>query len=115
MDQIVTTIYLSTMTWKCNALWACLISAICLDIAVALFAPQRLSSFGPSVQRRLGCDKSSSATISRCGHLDYDTRMRSRSSLTMTLGDPYTAVMIVPTGIGASIGGYAGDALPSAR
>eukprot|EP00741_Cyanophora_paradoxa_P024035 tig00021721_g23210.t1 len=28
---------------------------------------------------------------------------------------PYTAVMIVPTGIGASIGGYAGDALPAAR
>ena len=27
----------------------------------------------------------------------------------------YTAVMIVPTGIGAAIGGYAGDALPSAR
>ena len=31
------------------------------------------------------------------------------------VGDPYTAIMIVPTGIGASIGGYAGDALPSAR
>ena len=30
--------------------------------------------------------------------------------------DPgYTAVMIVPTGIGAAIGGFAGDALPSAR
>jgi hypothetical protein len=28
---------------------------------------------------------------------------------------PYTAVMIVPTGIGASIGGFAGDALPAAR
>jgi hypothetical protein len=28
---------------------------------------------------------------------------------------PYTAVLIVPTGIGASIGGYAGDALPVAR
>ena len=28
---------------------------------------------------------------------------------------PYTAVMIVPTGVGASIGGYAGDALPAAR
>jgi hypothetical protein len=27
----------------------------------------------------------------------------------------YTTVMIVPTGAGASIGGYAGDALPSAR
>ncbi|MEQ8959906.1 MAG: DUF3326 domain-containing protein [Coleofasciculus sp. C2-GNP5-27] len=28
---------------------------------------------------------------------------------------PYTVVLIVPTGIGASIGGYAGDALPVAR
>ncbi|KAD7116626.1 hypothetical protein E3N88_03894 [Mikania micrantha] len=28
---------------------------------------------------------------------------------------PYTSVLIVPTGIGASIGGYAGDALPVAR
>ena len=27
----------------------------------------------------------------------------------------YTSLMIVPTGIGASIGGYAGDALPSCR
>jgi hypothetical protein len=28
---------------------------------------------------------------------------------------PYTVILIVPTGIGASIGGYAGDALPVAR
>ena len=28
---------------------------------------------------------------------------------------PYTVVLIVPTGIGASIGGYAGDAMPVAR
>lgn len=28
---------------------------------------------------------------------------------------PYTVLLIVPTGIGASIGGYAGDALPIAR
>ncbi|MEW6498624.1 MAG: DUF3326 domain-containing protein, partial [Cyanobacteriota bacterium] len=27
----------------------------------------------------------------------------------------YTVVLIVPTGVGASIGGYAGDALPVAR
>ena len=38
-----------------------------------------------------------------------------RMSMSMSKPDPYTAVMIVPTGIGASIGGYAGDALPSAR
>lgn len=29
--------------------------------------------------------------------------------------NPYTVVLIVPTGVGASIGGYAGDALPVAR
>ena len=28
---------------------------------------------------------------------------------------PYTAVLIIPTGIGAAVGGYAGDALPVAR
>ncbi|XP_020599511.1 uncharacterized protein LOC110038925 isoform X2 [Phalaenopsis equestris] len=28
---------------------------------------------------------------------------------------PYTTVMVVPTGVGATIGGYAGDALPVAR
>lgn len=28
---------------------------------------------------------------------------------------PYTAVLIVPTGVGAAIGGYAGDALPVAK
>ena len=29
--------------------------------------------------------------------------------------NPYTVVLIIPTGIGAAIGGYAGDALPVAR
>ena len=29
--------------------------------------------------------------------------------------DEFNVVFIVPTGIGASIGGYAGDALPAAR
>ena len=28
---------------------------------------------------------------------------------------PYTAVLIIPTGIGAAIGGYAGDGIPVAR
>jgi hypothetical protein len=28
---------------------------------------------------------------------------------------PYTAVLVVPTGVGAAVGGYAGDALPVAR
>ena len=47
----------------------------------------------------------------------YRTKLQRSRTLSMIgiVGDPYTAVMIVPTGIGASIGGYAGDALPSAR
>ena len=28
---------------------------------------------------------------------------------------PYTAILIIPTGVGAAIGGYAGDALPVAK
>ena len=36
-------------------------------------------------------------------------------SLARGSGQPYTAMVIVPTGIGAAIGGYAGDALPVAR
>lgn len=32
-----------------------------------------------------------------------------------TEGDVYTTVMVVPTGVGSTIGGYAGDALPAAR
>lgn len=31
------------------------------------------------------------------------------------MNQPYTVVLIVPTGVGAAIGGYAGDALPVAR
>jgi Protein of unknown function (DUF3326) len=37
------------------------------------------------------------------------------SSLSQRDDPGYTAIMIVPTGIGASIGGYAGDALPAAK
>lgn len=33
----------------------------------------------------------------------------------MTNNKPYSTVLIIPTGIGADIGGYAGDALPIAR
>ena len=42
-------------------------------------------------------------------------RAHSATSADAVNGPGYTAVMIVPTGIGASIGGYAGDALPAAR
>ena len=38
-----------------------------------------------------------------------------RDDATTSTSSDYTAVMIVPTGIGAAIGGYAGDALPAAR
>jgi hypothetical protein len=31
------------------------------------------------------------------------------------MNHPYTAILIVPTGVGAAIGGYAGDAIPVAR
>jgi hypothetical protein len=40
--------------------------------------------------------------FSKIGLLNYSVR-------------PYTAILIVPTGIGAAIGGYAGDALPVAK
>jgi hypothetical protein len=40
---------------------------------------------------------------------------RPRSFRLSSSSGEYTAVMIVPTGIGASIGGYAGDALPAAK
>ena len=33
----------------------------------------------------------------------------------ISLNKPFTTVLIIPTGIGAAIGGYAGDALPLAR
>lgn len=33
----------------------------------------------------------------------------------MIVQRPYTAVLMIPTGIGAAVGGYAGDALPIAR
>lgn len=41
--------------------------------------------------------------------------LRSRICPQALTGTDYTTVLIVPTGIGANIGGYAGDALPSAR
>lgn len=34
---------------------------------------------------------------------------------TFSMSSPYTVVLVVPTGVGAAIGGYAGDALPVAR
>ncbi|KAL8464850.1 hypothetical protein ACS0TY_034369 [Phlomoides rotata] len=47
------------------------------------------------------------------------TRLTISSSSTSLLSNKskraYTSVMIVPTGVGAAIGGYAGDALPVAR
>ncbi|KAF6138928.1 hypothetical protein GIB67_025657 [Kingdonia uniflora] len=45
----------------------------------------------------------------------YRNRRVSCSSQSAKFQRPYTSVMIVPTGVGAAIGGYAGDALPVAR
>lgn len=43
-------------------------------------------------------------------------RLSKRSSLKVSASaDKYTTVLTIPTGIGASIGGYAGDALPIVR
>ncbi len=39
----------------------------------------------------------------------------SANSLNLSYGRPHTTMMIVPTGVGAAMGGYAGDALPVAR
>ena len=45
------------------------------------------------------------------GMLKHTRSLSSR----LFLSDQFNAAMIVPTGVGAAIGGYAGDALPSAR
>ena len=37
------------------------------------------------------------------------------SAAARSSNQPYTAVLVVPTGVGAAIGGYAGDAMPVAR
>ena len=50
-----------------------------------------------------------------CFHRVPSTFLHLHPSGSSGRSDDYTAVMIVPTGIGASIGGYAGDALPDAR
>ena len=44
-------------------------------------------------------------------------RLRARGSIPRNIVNPrpLTVVLIVPTGVGASIGGFAGDALPVAR
>lgn len=53
---------------------------------------------------------------------NFQTRQRmaniwqqKRCPVNTAIQRPYTAMLIVPTGIGAAIGGYAGDALPVAR
>ncbi|XP_062111064.1 uncharacterized protein LOC133822671 isoform X2 [Humulus lupulus] len=49
--------------------------------------------------------RSSGGSTISCLSLNHSTKFRR----------DYTSVMIVPTGVGAAIGGYAGDALPVAR
>ncbi|CAI9096715.1 OLC1v1032919C1 [Oldenlandia corymbosa var. corymbosa] len=51
-------------------------------------------------------------------HLSVQSKCRIKCSAHLPANKfkrPYTSVMIVPTGVGAAIGGYAGDALPVAR
>ncbi|KAL1568364.1 hypothetical protein AAHA92_03737 [Salvia divinorum] len=64
-------------------------------------------SFPAGVGRRLGRLPQNSATPMRISC--------SSSLLPNKFKRAYTSVMIVPTGVGAAIGGYAGDALPVAR
>lgn len=51
----------------------------------------------------------------RLPSLTCRTNSRLRKCPQAVTNSEYTTVLMVPTGIGASIGGYAGDALPSAR
>lgn len=46
----------------------------------------------------------------KCG-----SKLRKVSINSLSMSTPYTSVFIVPTGIGAKVGGFAGDALPSAK
>ncbi|CAN6453575.1 unnamed protein product [Victoria cruziana] len=71
--------------------------------------------------RRLSCSVSFSIGVAvsspRCYHVCGVSRKR-RSPIWCAqkrCGRAYTSVIIVPTGVGASIGGFAGDALPVAR
>ena len=50
-----------------------------------------------------------------CGARVGCNAMRLRTSLKCVQNDGYNAIMVVPTGVGATIGGYAGDALPAAK
>ncbi|XP_031487347.1 uncharacterized protein LOC116255616 isoform X1 [Nymphaea colorata] len=70
----------------------CLSSFVSSSLGVAVPSPRRHHLFGVSKKWR--------APIS-CAQKRW--------------GRAYTSVMIVPTGVGASIGGFAGDALPVAR
>ncbi|KAG0461555.1 hypothetical protein HPP92_021852 [Vanilla planifolia] len=61
------------------------------------------------------CKSSSSPVFSR-SHYRPRTRFDCSAYLNASKYQrPYTTVMVVPTGVGAAIGGYAGDALPVAR
>ncbi|XP_077243938.1 uncharacterized protein LOC143884316 isoform X2 [Tasmannia lanceolata] len=71
---------------------------------MALHHSRPFSATGVSLRRR------SMPSISKTF-----SRFSCSSSLHPKFHRPYTSVMIVPTGVGASIGGFAGDSLPVAR
>lgn len=56
-----------------------------------------------------------SAPVNLLPNLSTPNRSSCLPRFRATATSDYTTVLIVPTGIGASIGGYAGDALPAAR
>ncbi|KAJ3700792.1 hypothetical protein LUZ61_004497 [Rhynchospora tenuis] len=78
-------------------------------------------SHGRPLQMQMHLSRPLSNSISRGYHLPLPLRRRRSPSCSLhaqynpKFRRPYTTVLIVPTGVGASIGGFAGDALPVAR
>ena len=79
-------------------------------VEVRSFTPGE-RSLGSLAQASSKLERTSSQMITLVSCLSYHLP----DSLARVSGQPYTAMVIVPTGIGAAIGGYAGDALPVAR
>ena len=97
-----------------------LMGVLCLLSWNSFSAFSRLATnsggLGRSAKAAAYLSYSSDSLLATTSHTSCSFPSRScRIYMGMSKPDPYTAVMIVPTGIGASIGGYAGDALPSAR
>ena len=85
----------------CHSIKSVFLKSVLSPLASALLAVSLSSS----------SERTSSQMITLVSCLSYHLP----DSLARVSGQPYTAMVIVPTGIGAAIGGYAGDALPVAR